>query len=90
MSGNVLVTEEYIDRGMGPKKIFGTQDRVQLYTKCWSPSSSADTVSSMVFIHGIGEHCSRYHAMFTEFAAKGIKVASFDQRYFCAASTASY
>lgn len=76
---NVVVSEEYLDRGLGPKKLFGGQQRVELYTKCWSPPST-DIVASLVFIHGIGEHCSRYNDIFSEFASKGIKVASFDQR----------
>jgi alpha-beta hydrolase superfamily lysophospholipase len=76
----VSIKEEYIDRGLGPKKLFGKQETVQLYTKTWSPSNPDSIVSCVVFVHGIGEHCSRYHDMFSEFAAKGIKVASFDQR----------
>lgn len=53
---------------------------VKLYTKQWIPDG--DIVATVVFIHGLGEHCNRYNFIFTDFAKKGIKVASFDQRGF--------
>jgi acylglycerol lipase len=76
-----MPTEEvYIRRGLGPKPLFGEAKMVEMFTKTWLPEGKI--VATVVFIHGLGEHCSRYEALFSHFNEKGIKVGSFDQRGF--------
>jgi acylglycerol lipase len=51
----------------------------KLYMKQWiSPQEKA----TMIFLHGIGEHCGRYDELFTFFTSHGISIGSFDQRGF--------
>jgi acylglycerol lipase len=52
----------------------------KLYTRTWEPIDNV--IATVIFVHGLGEHCSRYDEMFTIFAQNGIKVKSFDQRGF--------
>ena len=54
-------------------------DGDQLYTKSWTCQSPIATV---LFIHGFGEHCSRYQHIFQMFSKDGISVFSYDQRGF--------
>ena len=49
---------------------------IKLYTKSWIPEK--DIRATILFLHGLGEHCSRYDEMFALFASHGIKVTSFD------------
>ncbi|KAJ3257252.1 hypothetical protein HK103_004806 [Boothiomyces macroporosus] len=49
----------------------------KLYTRTWLPDKLKATV---VFVHGLGEHVTRYDEMFGRFADNGIKVTAFDQR----------
>lgn len=74
------IEEAYLQRGMGPKPIFGEPKMVELYTRTWTPTG--DINATVIFIHGLGEHCSRYDDLFSCFNEKGIKVGSFDQRGF--------
>ncbi|KAI8928038.1 Alpha/Beta hydrolase protein [Entophlyctis helioformis] len=57
-------------------------DGRELYTRTWAPAGSAPVVAVVVFLHGLGEHISRYDHVFPPFADAGIKVVSFDQRGF--------
>ena len=45
-------------------------------------TSSQDIKATVLFIHGLGEHCNRYNHVFEQFIQNGIKVHSFDQRGF--------
>ncbi len=65
----VTVTEEWVKKG-----------DVEVYSKTWTPTGSVK--ATVLFLHGFGEHCSRYNHLFTAFADSGIKTASFDQRGF--------
>ncbi|KAJ3318784.1 hypothetical protein HDV06_007035 [Boothiomyces sp. JEL0866] len=51
----------------------------KLYTRTWLPDKPKATV---IFVHGLGEHITRYDEMFGRFADNGIKVTAFDQRGF--------
>lgn len=71
MTRSIETSEEYIQAS--------NSKEIQLYLKQWIPS---DVVATLVFVHGIGEHCNRYNELVTAFASNGIKVVSFDQRGF--------
>ncbi|ETV90886.1 hypothetical protein H310_14380 [Aphanomyces invadans] len=60
------LTEEFIQSRRG----------IQLYTRKYIPSQSHHIV--FVFLHGVGEHCSRYHDTFTTLASQGIAVHALD------------
>lgn len=51
---------------------------IKLYTRTWIPEK--DLIATLIFIHGLGEHCSRYDEVFGTFAKAGIKTTSFDSR----------
>ncbi|KAJ3328138.1 hypothetical protein HDU76_010516 [Blyttiomyces sp. JEL0837] len=55
-------------------------DGVDIYTRTWEPEDRI--IATVVAVHGLGEHISRYNEMFTLFAKSGIKVHGFDQRGF--------
>ncbi|KAF9427769.1 hypothetical protein BGZ94_004184 [Podila epigama] len=57
-----------------------TDDGHSLFTKTWYPVGTP--VASIVFIHGLGEHCVRYDHVFEEFNKAGFQVHSYDQRGF--------
>jgi acylglycerol lipase len=52
----------------------------KLYTRTWTPTDNI--IATVLFCHGLGEHCSRYDQMFSIFAENGIKTKAFDQRGF--------
>lgn len=43
---------------------------------------AAKLIATVTFVHGLGEHCSRYDHLFGPFAEAGIKVIAYDQRGF--------
>lgn len=51
---------------------------IKLYTRTWIPEK--DLIATVIFIHGLGEHCSRYDEVFGAFANAGIQTTSFDSR----------
>ncbi|CAK4072395.1 unnamed protein product [Aphanomyces euteiches] len=52
-------------------------DRNQkLYTRQYIPKASYDRV--LLFLHGVGEHCSRFHGLFSIVASQGIAVYALD------------
>ncbi|CAG8592166.1 3461_t:CDS:2 [Diversispora eburnea] len=57
-----------------------TKDGVPMYTKTWKAISSP--IATVIFIHGFGEHISRYDYVFSKFSNKNIEVFSYDQRGF--------
>ncbi|KAJ3314588.1 hypothetical protein HDV04_006147 [Boothiomyces sp. JEL0838] len=73
----VNITENWVEA----KTVVGGK-KAELYTRTWSPDSDADIKATLVFIHGLGEHITRYDEMFTYFTERGIKVGAFDQRGF--------
>jgi acylglycerol lipase len=58
------------------------KDNIELFAKFWSPPSSVPTVANVTFVHGLGEHISRYNHVFNKFANEGIRTFAFDQRGF--------
>lgn len=52
---------------------------VELYWREWK-AGSADKKATILFVHGLGEHCGRYEAFGTYFASRGVPVVSFDLR----------
>ncbi|KAJ3383487.1 hypothetical protein HDU92_004103 [Lobulomyces angularis] len=56
------------------------KNNTQIYYKTWVPEKKV--IATVTFIHGLGEHCSRYDEIFNHFSDVGIKVISFDQRGF--------
>lgn len=65
---SAVIREEFI-----PNNI-----KVDIYTRTWEPANVAPK-ANIVFIHGQGEHVTRYDHVFNEFAKAGLKVHSFDQ-----------
>ncbi|PID89215.1 MAG: hypothetical protein CSB01_03155, partial [Bacteroidia bacterium] len=53
-------------------------DNGYLFAQSFTPANEVKAVIS--FVHGIGEHSSRYHAWFETFANRGIAVVAFDYR----------
>jgi len=49
-----------------------------LFFKSWKPSQKS--IATVTFVHGLGEHCSRYEEFFNVLAGAGITVNSFDHR----------
>lgn len=60
--------------------ISSSSPNIKLYTRTWTPEKNI--IATVLFIHGLGEHCARYDEMFTTFAKAGIKTTSFDSRGF--------
>ncbi|KAI8836599.1 Alpha/Beta hydrolase protein [Chytridium lagenaria] len=56
-------------------------DGVDIFTKTWEPQGKP-VVATLVAVHGLGEHISRYDEMFSHLARSGIRVHGFDQRGF--------
>jgi acylglycerol lipase len=58
----------------------------ELYSRTWTPVPASlsylPIIATVLFVHGLGEHCERYDHVFSAFAAQGIKVLSYDQRGF--------
>lgn len=52
----------------------------KVYIREWLASSDAKTSFSphVLFVHGLGEHCSRYDSFFSKFVDAGISVTAFD------------
>ncbi|KAJ3306157.1 hypothetical protein HDV03_000391 [Kappamyces sp. JEL0829] len=71
----VTTAEEYIERGWGPEKLFGSRTKVTLFAKTWTPTG--EVKATVIFCHGYGEHIQRYEEFFTYLATEGIKVGSF-------------
>jgi acylglycerol lipase len=46
------------------------------------PAPGQKVRATVLFTHGYGEHCARYHHVFAPFAAAGIRVLAYDQRGF--------
>ncbi|KAG0041151.1 hypothetical protein BGZ83_002238 [Gryganskiella cystojenkinii] len=57
-----------------------SEDGHEIFTKTWYAVGTP--VASIVFIHGLGEHCVRYDHVFEEFNKAGFQVSAFDQRGF--------
>ncbi len=55
-----------------------THDGLELYGHAWLPEG--DTVEIIHFVHGIGEHSTRYDRMAEWFCERGVAVAAFDLR----------
>jgi len=55
-------------------------DGLEYFTKSWVPTTAP--IATVLFIHGMGDHISRYNHIFTQFAEKRIKVLGFDERGF--------
>ncbi|KAJ3105034.1 hypothetical protein HDU97_008642 [Phlyctochytrium planicorne] len=56
-------------------------DGVDIFTKTWEPQGKP-VVATVVAVHGLGEHISRYDEMFSHMARSGVRVHGFDQRGF--------
>ncbi|KAG0034726.1 hypothetical protein BGZ81_003424 [Podila clonocystis] len=56
------------------------EDGHSIFTKTWYAVGTP--VASIVFVHGLGEHCVRYDHVFEEFNKAGFQVHAFDQRGF--------
>ncbi|KAG0083129.1 hypothetical protein BGZ93_003386 [Podila epicladia] len=56
------------------------EDGHNIFTKTWYAVGTP--VASIVFVHGLGEHCVRYDHVFEEFNKAGFQVHAFDQRGF--------
>lgn len=54
-----------------------SSDSLTLY---WEASSPENSIASVVLVHGIGEHCSRYANLVETLNANGIAVYGFDLR----------
>ena len=54
-----------------------SSDSLKLY---WEASSPENSIASVVLVHGIGEHCSRYSQLVDTLNANGIAVYGFDLR----------
>jgi acylglycerol lipase len=59
-------------RVLGPRGI-------ELFWREWTNGSERPT-ATMLFTHGLGEHCGRYDALGTYFATRGLPVLGFDLR----------
>jgi len=68
MSFNPVIREEFIPNNLN----------ISIYTRTWEPVNATPKVH-IVFIHGHGEHVTRYDHVFNEFAKNGLKVHAFDQ-----------
>lgn len=55
-------------------------DKHPVYTLTWKPRGKSK--ATVLFLHGLGEHISRYHSVFSSFAQHGIQITAFDQRGF--------
>ncbi|KAH9150762.1 hypothetical protein AeRB84_006457 [Aphanomyces euteiches] len=51
---------------------------IKLYTRKYIPSSSYSVV--FLFLHGVGEHCTRFHDTFSTIAKQGIAVYALDHQ----------
>ncbi|CAG8600881.1 1979_t:CDS:2, partial [Diversispora eburnea] len=58
-----------------------TKDGVPIYSKTWKAISSPP-IATVIFIHGGGEHISRYNYVFSKFSSKNVEVFAYDQRGF--------
>jgi acylglycerol lipase len=67
-TGKVSKSEDFVER-----------NGVKIFSRKWTASPQKAT---LVLIHGIGEHCSRYDELCTFFAQQGISTVSFDQQGF--------
>ncbi|KAF9301267.1 hypothetical protein BGZ74_006919 [Mortierella antarctica] len=56
------------------------EDGHNIFTKTWYAVGTP--IASIVFVHGLGEHCVRYDHVFEEFNKAGFQVHAFDQRGF--------
>ncbi|KAG9325208.1 hypothetical protein KVV02_002062 [Mortierella alpina] len=56
------------------------EDGHEIFTKTWY--AVGNPIASVVFVHGLGEHCVRYDHVFEEFNKAGFQVSAFDQRGF--------
>ena len=50
-------------------------DESKVYVREWIVNSTAPHV---LFVHGLGEHCSRYDSFFRKFNDAGVSVTAFD------------
>lgn len=57
---------------------FETRDGLTLYERRWEPEGA--TRGHLVFIHGYGEHCSRYGFMASLYNGLGVAFHAYDQR----------
>ncbi|KAF0694649.1 Aste57867_14488 [Aphanomyces stellatus] len=57
---------------------FQSSRGIQIYTRKYIPTDPYNTV--LLFLHGVGEHCSRFHSTFETFAAHHIAVYAMDHR----------
>jgi alpha-beta hydrolase superfamily lysophospholipase len=57
---------------------FKSSDGLDFYERGWEPDG--EVLGRVVFIHGYGEHCSRYIDMGRVFSDAGFSVHTFDQR----------
>jgi alpha-beta hydrolase superfamily lysophospholipase len=58
---------------------FKTSDNISLHFKI---TPAASPKASVIFVHGVGEHISRYDSVFNAFANQGYSCFGFDQRGF--------
>ena len=54
------------------------RDNIKLYTRKYIPSGAFSVV--FLFLHGVGEHCSRFHDTFSSIAKQGIAVYAMDNQ----------
>ncbi|KAJ9064591.1 hypothetical protein DSO57_1028909 [Entomophthora muscae] len=50
---------------------------IELFYEVWEPTEFPK--AHLLFVHGLGEHISRYNHVFDQFSKAGIKVLAFDQ-----------
>ncbi|KAF0555154.1 alpha/beta-hydrolase [Gigaspora margarita] len=58
-----------------------SSDGVEIYTRTWKAVSD-NPIATVVFLHGFGEHITRYDHVFDKFGRKDIEVYAYDQRGF--------
>jgi len=59
---------------------YTTSDNQELFTRTWN--AVGDVKAILILVHGFGEHCGRYDALFKQFSSQGIQSYSWDQRGF--------
>src|SRR5439155_14864220 len=57
---------------------FASRDGLQLYHEIWPVTGTQQ--GTLLFVHGYGDHCGRYHWPIEHFSARGYECIGFDYR----------
>ncbi|CAG8785790.1 4581_t:CDS:2, partial [Gigaspora rosea] len=75
-------TDDSVDKSVKvADKWIESSDGVEIYTRTWKAVSD-NPIATVVFLHGFGEHITRYDHVFDKFGRKNIEVYAYDQRGF--------